>query len=78
MASTGQSVIEDIAPWYDYVESFIGVSGQAEGIPHLPDGKFLPPMEMNCVEKASQEFNRRKIPWSKGDDGPYGKSDATC
>ena len=31
----------DIAPWYDYVESFIGVSGQAEGIPHLPDGKFL-------------------------------------
>ncbi len=42
---------KDIAPWYDYVESFIGVSGQAEGIAHLPDGKFLPPFEMNCVEK---------------------------
>ena len=42
---------KDIAPWYDYVESFIGVSGQADGIPHLPDGKFLPPFEMNCVEK---------------------------
>lgn len=42
---------KDIAPWYDYVETFIGVSGQAEGLPHLPDGKFLPPMEMNCVEK---------------------------
>jgi choline dehydrogenase-like flavoprotein len=41
----------DIATWYDYVETFIGVSGQAEGIPHLPDGVFLPPMEMNCVEK---------------------------
>ncbi len=41
----------DIAPWYDYVETFIGVSGQAEGIPHLPDGQFLPPMEMNCIEK---------------------------
>ncbi|MBL7857604.1 MAG: GMC family oxidoreductase [Cyclobacteriaceae bacterium] len=41
---------KDIAPWYDYVESFIGVSGQAEGVPHFPDGKFLPPMELNCVE----------------------------
>lgn len=42
---------KDIAPWYDYVESFVGISGQAEGIDHLPDGKFLPPMEMNCAEK---------------------------
>lgn len=41
---------EDIAPWYDHVESFIGVSGQAEGLEQLPDGKFLPPMELNCVE----------------------------
>jgi choline dehydrogenase-like flavoprotein len=31
---------KDIAPWYDYVEQFIGVCGQPEGIPHLPDGKF--------------------------------------
>ena len=42
---------KDVAPWYDYVESFIGVSGHADGIPHLPDGNFLPPFEMNCVEK---------------------------
>lgn len=42
---------KDLAPWYDYVETFIGVSGQAEGIPHLPDGKLQPSMEMNCVEK---------------------------
>jgi choline dehydrogenase-like flavoprotein len=41
----------DIAPWYDYVEKFVGISGQAEGIPHLPDSIFLPPMEMNCIEK---------------------------
>ncbi len=41
---------KDISPWYDYVESFIGVSGQAENLPQLPDGKFLPPMELNCVE----------------------------
>lgn len=42
---------KDIDPWYDYVERFVGISGQKEGIPHLPDGQFLPPMEMNCVEK---------------------------
>ncbi len=42
---------KDIAPWYDYVEPFVGVSGSIEGLPQLPDGKFLPPMEMNCVEK---------------------------
>jgi choline dehydrogenase-like flavoprotein len=41
----------DLKPWYDYVETFAGVSGQAEGLAHLPDGNFLPPMEMNCVEK---------------------------
>lgn len=40
----------DIAPWYDYVEEFAGISGQAENLPQLPDGKFLPPMEMTCVE----------------------------
>jgi choline dehydrogenase-like flavoprotein len=40
----------DIAPWYDHVERFIGVSGQREGLPQLPDGQFLPPMAMNCVE----------------------------
>ncbi len=57
---------KDIAPWYDYVESFIGVSGQREGIPHLPDGNFLPPYEMNCVEKNFKEkienhFTGRKV-----------------
>jgi len=41
---------KDIAPWYDYVEDFIGVSGQAEELPQLPDGKFLPPMAMTCAE----------------------------
>ncbi|MGH7466144.1 MAG: GMC family oxidoreductase, partial [Longimicrobiales bacterium] len=41
----------DIGPWYDHVERFVGVSGQAEGLAHLPDGPYLPPMEMNCVER---------------------------
>lgn len=54
----------DIEPWYDHVERFIGVSGQAEGFAQLPDGKFLPPMELNCVELhfkqvLSEKFNRR-------------------
>ncbi len=44
----------EIAPWYDYVEKFIGVSGSKENVPVLPDGQFMPPMEMNVVEKALQ------------------------
>lgn len=46
----------DLAAWYDHVESFAGISGQAEGLPQLPDGKFLPPMPMNCVELAAKEL----------------------
>ena len=46
---------KDIAPWYNYVEDFVGVSGQAEGLDHLPDGNFLPPMDLNCVEKDVKE-----------------------
>ncbi len=42
---------KDIAPWYDYVETFAGISGSLDGLPQLPDGKFLPPMNMNIVEK---------------------------
>lgn len=42
---------KDIAPWYDYVEKFAGISGSKEGLPQLPDGHFMPPMEMTCVEK---------------------------
>ncbi|MFH5886116.1 GMC oxidoreductase [Halalkalibaculum sp. DA3122] len=42
---------EEIAPWYDYVEQFAGISGQKEGLPQLPDGQFLPPMALNCVEQ---------------------------
>ena len=56
----------DIAPWYDHVERFIGVSGQAEGLAHLPDGQFLPPMDLNCVEqhvrqRMQQRFGRERI-----------------
>jgi choline dehydrogenase-like flavoprotein len=42
---------EDMAPWYDHAESWAGISGSLEGMAQLPDGKFLPPMELNVVEK---------------------------
>ncbi|WP_374596510.1 GMC oxidoreductase [Sphingosinicella sp.] len=44
----------DIAPWYDRVERFIGVTGSRENIPQVPDGVFLPPFEMTAVEKDFQ------------------------
>jgi choline dehydrogenase-like flavoprotein len=43
---------KDLSPWYDHVERHIGVSGNRDGLPQLPDGQFLPPMDMNCVEKS--------------------------
>ncbi len=42
---------KEMAPWYDYVEKFAGISGSMEGLAHLPDGHFLPPMELNVVER---------------------------
>lgn len=43
---------KEIAPWYDHAETFAGISGSKEGLPQLPDGKFLPPMDMNIVEQT--------------------------
>lgn len=42
---------KDLEKWYDYVETFAGISGSKEGLQHLPDGQFLPPMDLNCVER---------------------------
>jgi choline dehydrogenase-like flavoprotein len=44
----------DLAPWYDYVEDFIGISGEALGLSHLPDSRFLPAMKLNCAEVVVQ------------------------
>ena len=52
----------DIAPWYDYVEMFVGISGQAEGLPQLPDGKFLKPMALNCAEQLVKDAVARGWP----------------
>lgn len=57
---------KEIAPWYDHVENFIGVSGEKLGLPQLPDSQFLPPMELNCVEdhlksSIAQNFSDRLL-----------------
>lgn len=52
----------DIAPWYDYVEDFIGVSGSRDGLQVLPDGKFLPPMEMRAAEKHVKAAIEKNFP----------------
>ncbi|MCA0230321.1 MAG: GMC family oxidoreductase [Bacteroidetes bacterium] len=57
---------KDIAPWYSYVEKFAGISGNKDGLPNLPDGEFLPPQELNCVEKhfsqqVAKNYNDRQI-----------------
>jgi choline dehydrogenase-like flavoprotein len=53
---------KDIAPWYSYVEKFAGISGEKLGLAQLPDGEFLPPMEMNCVEKHVRKSIESKFP----------------
>jgi len=40
---------DDVAPWYSHVEKFIGICGNKDNLPAMPDGEFLPPFEMNCV-----------------------------
>jgi choline dehydrogenase-like flavoprotein len=50
---------EDVAPWYAHVEKFIGVCGNQDGIEAMPDGEFLPPFELNCVERHIQQSIRQ-------------------
>jgi choline dehydrogenase-like flavoprotein len=50
---------KDIAPWYSYAEKFAGVNGSKEGLSQLPDGDFLPAMELNCVEKDAADRIRK-------------------
>jgi choline dehydrogenase-like flavoprotein len=43
---------KDLEPWYTYAERFVGVAGERLGLPHLPDGEFLPPWELTCAERV--------------------------
>ncbi len=58
---------KDIAPWYSHVEIFTGITGSKENIAAMPDGEFLPPYELNCVEQhlrktLKEQFGRHYIP----------------
>ena len=53
---------KDIAPWYDYAETFVGVSGQKEGLKQVPDGKFLPAFPLNCAEQHMRESIAKVYP----------------
>lgn len=53
---------KDIAPWYSYVEKFIGVCGNTDGIAAMPDGEFLPAYEFNCVEQHMKETLLENFP----------------
>mgnify|MGYP000678134797 CR=1 FL=1 len=53
---------KDLAPWYSYVEKFIGVSGEAMGLEELPDSEFLPPMGMHKLEETIKGRLKRKAP----------------
>lgn len=53
---------KDVEQWYTYVEKFAGISGEALGLPHLPDSHFLPPMELNCVEKEVKKRIEKDFP----------------
>lgn len=53
---------KDIAPWYDHIESYVGISGNRDGIAQIPDGNFLPPFEMNVFEKQIRERMKKHFP----------------
>ena len=61
---------KDLASWYSYVEKFAGISGNKDGLPNLPDGEFLPPIEMTCVENyfkdvVSKKYNDRNVIYAR-------------
>ncbi|MCY7311164.1 MAG: GMC family oxidoreductase [Chitinophagaceae bacterium] len=54
---------DDVASWYSYAEKFAGIQGSKEGLDVLPDGDFMPAMELNCAEK---EVKKRMEAFYKG------------
>jgi choline dehydrogenase-like flavoprotein len=52
----------DLAPWYSHVEKIAGVSGNRDGLPQIPDGEFLPPFEMNAVERYAKSTVEARFP----------------
>src|SRR5215470_8990736 len=54
----------DLAPYYDIVDEYVGITGIAEGVYELPDGKFQPPMGMRCVERHVRDVVRKRFGWT--------------
>ncbi|HEX7367159.1 MAG TPA: GMC family oxidoreductase [Pelobium sp.] len=61
---------KDLSSWYSYVEKFAGISGNKDGLPNLPDGEFLPPLDLTCVENYFKDFVAKNY---KGRDVIYGR-----
>jgi choline dehydrogenase-like flavoprotein len=55
---------KDLEPYYDQVEEYVGICGQAEGLAELPDGKFQPPMPLTCQEALLRERAKAKLGWT--------------
>lgn len=51
---------KDLDPWYSYVEKFVGISGNRDGLPNLPDGEFLPALDLTCVENYFRDTVAKK------------------
>src|SRR2546425_3871119 len=56
---------QELEPYYDRVESFIGVSGSREGLPQMPHGRFLPPMKPSCGAPLAKPGIREKVGWRR-------------
>lgn len=52
---------KDLAPYYDLVEEYVGITGMAEGLEQLPDGKFQPPMGLTCQEVLFRNRVKEKL-----------------
>jgi choline dehydrogenase-like flavoprotein len=52
----------DIAPWYAHVEKFVGIAGNRDGLPQIPDGEYLPPVDMNCVDRHMKQVIESRWP----------------
>lgn len=53
---------DDLAPWYDYVETFAGVAGNNDGLKQLPDGIFQPAFDLTCVEEEFKKNLEKSYP----------------
>lgn len=62
---------EELAPWYSRVETFVGWAGNYDRLEHLPDGEFLPPFELNCVERHMKQVIESRYPAGPGNPGRH-------